>query len=277
MSIKDDYQLKLAEISAIPDDEIKIPNNIPVGIYIQEADNLYHWCLADKDELVNAGLSWDLVSDLPRRAGALREAEALWNTLRFTGKDASKIWREKSPAAYDLKNKLLQAFRFAFRKENKLLDAVKAITKGNSHADMIQDLNDLKHLGEQKTDLLAAINFDMSLLDKAAETSVQMAKLLAAATDERDTHDETKRVRNKAFTYLKKAVDEIYEYGQFIFKQNDKRRWGYKSYYMYTRRKKNLRKAVSDGNIPSNSTAPGPRSEGVPDPYEEGQEAERGV
>ena len=39
---------------------------------------------------------------------------------------------------------------------------------------MIQDLNDLSYLGRTNRPLLEAIRFDMSLLEKAAQTSTDM-------------------------------------------------------------------------------------------------------
>ena len=60
-------------------------------MYIQEAENLYKWCLPDKDTLVKAGLDWKIVEDLPIRAGALREAVSNWETQRFTKQETSLL------------------------------------------------------------------------------------------------------------------------------------------------------------------------------------------
>jgi hypothetical protein len=80
MSNVEEYNTKLEVITAIPDDQIKTPNQIPVGIYIQEAEDLYKWCLPHKDELTVKGLDWTVVEDLPIRCGALSEA---WKTCLF--------------------------------------------------------------------------------------------------------------------------------------------------------------------------------------------------
>ncbi len=103
MSNRDDYLAKLATIQAIPTDQLK-KMNIPLDAYLQEAENLYHWCQADKTELTKTGLDWTLVDDLPIRAGACREAQSLWFKERFTKADAEKAWKEQSPAAYDLRD-----------------------------------------------------------------------------------------------------------------------------------------------------------------------------
>lgn len=248
MSSEQDYEIKLETLRAILKDQIKIPNNIPVDVYIQEADNLYQWCQQDKDALTAVGLAWELVTDLPLRIGALTEAEARWNTERFTRQEAKKKWEEGSKAAYDLRNRLLQQFRFAYRKDKELLKAVKAIGKGRKQADMIQDLNDLCVLGKGNPQPLNEINFDMSLLDKAAETAEQVARLLAEVTSVRDSDSETKTIRDQAFTHLKEAVDQVYECGQYVFRQTPGRRRGYRSNYMYMRRKRHERKAAAEKN-----------------------------
>jgi hypothetical protein len=76
MSNVEEYNMKIEVIKAIPDDQIKNPNSMPIRIYIQEAEHLYEWCQEDKDELTAKGLDWTVVEDLPVRCGALSEAES---------------------------------------------------------------------------------------------------------------------------------------------------------------------------------------------------------
>jgi hypothetical protein len=68
---KSNYDQKIAEIKAIPDENVKLPT-LPVSEAVQEAENLVAWCQADKSILTKAGLDWALVDDLPLRAGACR-------------------------------------------------------------------------------------------------------------------------------------------------------------------------------------------------------------
>jgi hypothetical protein len=234
MSTKEDYEAKLEVIIAIPDDRIKTPSSIPVDVYIQEAENLYHWCQEDKDVLVARGLDWALVDDLPMRSGALREAESLWNKERFSQEEAQGKWAEESPLAYDLRNELLHHFHFAFRHDTALSGKVGAIAEGGSHADMLQDLNDLCVLGKDNQELLAKIDFDMTLLDQAAQTADEMASLLGEATRDRADYGETKKIRDQAFTLLKEAVDEICSVGQYVFWRNESRFRGYRSHYLHS-------------------------------------------
>lgn len=240
MSNSQDYEAKIEAIKAIKANQIKAPKHIPVGLYAQEAENLYRWCQEDKELLVARGLSWDLVADIPARIGALMEAESLWNKQRRSREESAKQWEELSAAAYELKNNLVHEFRFAFRHDDKLVRAVRTLGKTRSHAGMIQALNDLSVFGKGHTDLLGQINFDISQLDLAAETSSNAGHLLAAAISDREACKDSKIIRDQAFTYLKMAVDEIYHFGRLVFWRDNERIQGYRSDYLYRKRIKKL-------------------------------------
>jgi hypothetical protein len=235
MSSQEDYAAKLPEIQAIPDDQVKI-HIMPVDAFLQEAENTYQWCQQDKTQLVAAGLDWNLVDDLRVRAGALREAQTLWFKVRFTREEADKEWLEKSVAAYDLRDQLLHDFRFAFRKQPDLMNRVGDVADGAGHADMIQDLYELASLGRDHIDLLQAISFDSTLLDTAALTADELADSLSRATTEREDNSAEKIIRDKAFAYLKLALDEIRACAQYVFWRDEERLKGYVSQYYKRRR-----------------------------------------
>ncbi|MDY6934062.1 MAG: hypothetical protein SVZ03_07555 [Spirochaetota bacterium] len=238
MSNVEDYKQKIEEIQAIGDDEIRSPSNIPVDIFLQEAENLYHWCQEDKEELTANGLDWELVLDVPARCGALREAQSKWITSRFSQEEAQKRWAEDSPQAYDMRNEFLHSFRFAYRRLPDLLGRVNAIAHGYGHADMIQDLNDLSVLGKDNPEPLERINFDMTLLDKAADMADRMSDLLGVTTVERADSSESIKIRNKAYTHLRYAIDEIRAFGLYVFWRDEARYKGYTSEYNRKRRSK---------------------------------------
>ena len=52
---KTDFNAKLKEIKAIPDEDVKQPN-MPVGEAVQEAENQVAWCRDDKAKLIKVGL-----------------------------------------------------------------------------------------------------------------------------------------------------------------------------------------------------------------------------
>ncbi len=112
-----------------------------------------------------------------------------------------------------------------------MLARVDEIAQGNSNSGMAQDLNDLAVLGKGHTGLLAAINFDHALLYHAAELFYRMGDLHGATNSERKDDSEVMVIRNKAYTLLKQAVDEIRECGKFAFWRNPDRLKGYVSDY----------------------------------------------
>ncbi len=248
MSSKNDYEKKLDLIGAIDEKQIKHHRNIPVGVYLQEAANLYNWCQEDRKKLTTHGLSWQLVKELPLRAGALREAEALWNEQRNTKKEATGQWKKIAPGTRKFKNQLLEYFRFAFRNDNQLLEKVKGVTEGKTNADLVQGLNDLCVLGKAHTALLEEINFDMTLLDGAAERGKSVSTLLARVNAEKIEHNEARIIRDKAYFFLKQVMDEIYSFGKFVFRDNEERRRGYRSDYMHNRLGRHRHKVAGNDN-----------------------------
>ncbi len=250
MSNRDDYLTKLPVIQALPADQLK-KMSMPLDIYLQEAENLYHWCLSDQADLTKAGLDWILVTDLPVRAGACREAQSIWFKERFTKDEAEKLWQEKSPAAYDLRDEILRAMRFAYRKMPDLLSRVAAIADGSGHADMLQDLNDCAVLGKEHSAPLTAISFDLTRLDTAAATAAELSELYARATTNRTDNSDSRLIRDQTFVHLKEAVDEIRECGQYVFFKNPDRLKGYSSAYL--RKQRNARKNTATDEPAENS------------------------
>jgi hypothetical protein len=148
---------------------------------------------------------------------------------------AQKEWGEKSPAAYELRDELLHHFFHAFYKLPDLYSRTQKIAEGNTHADMIQDLSDLAALGRANTQPLKSIGIDLSLLDKAATLSEQMAVLLANSNGKKLEDNKLRILRDKAYTHMKEAVDEIRRCGQYVYWKDEQRYKGYISHYLKRR------------------------------------------
>lgn len=86
---------------------------------------------------------------------------------------------------------------------------------------------------------MTAVGFDLTLLDTAASTSAEMAALLSQSTTDRKKENVNRIIRDKAYTYVKQALDEVRACGQFVFWRDDARSKGYVSQYFKNRRKKN--------------------------------------
>jgi len=227
---KEHFDALAAEIEAITVAETKQPN-MPIDRFLQEAANLDVWSKGDVATLINIGVAQATFDALPIRAGALRYAQSAWMKDRYSKEEARQEWDTQSPVALELKNELEHAFRFAFRHRPDLLNKVKAIEAGTGNEDMVQDLSDLSVLGKANLPLLTAIAFDATKLDTAETMSSDMSALLAAMNGERAENNSAKTTRDKAFTLLKNAVDEIREAGKYVFWKDPDRLKGYYSQY----------------------------------------------
>ena len=119
-----------------------------------------------------------------------------------------------------------------------LLATLEEIADGGSNADMIQDLNDLSVVGKKNTGLLLKMNFDPSLLEKAAEMANDGAEILARSNGDRRENNAKRVIRDKAFIHLKTFVDEIQAAGKYVFRGSEERLKGYLNAY-YKRKSKN--------------------------------------
>lgn len=225
-----DYAAKLATLQAIDPQTLHKPN-IPIRVYLQEAENIFNWVQQDQVQLQSAGLDWALVQDLNIRIGALREAESIWFRERFGREEAQQQWDQDAPVAYALRDQLLRAMRYGYRRDASLLKRVADIAAGSGHADMIQDLNDIATLGRANAEPLAAVGVAVEQLDQAAATSDAMGELLAQVNGERSDGNRARIIRDLAYTHLKEAVDEIRDAGQYVFWDNEARLEGYYGKY----------------------------------------------
>ncbi|GAA4274322.1 hypothetical protein U6A24_15200 [Aquimarina gracilis] len=230
---KENFDQKLSVLNTIAPNEVKMPN-MPIDAMLQEAENLFVWASEDKMTLTNnSGLDWDTFGeDLPTRAGALRHAQSVWISERYSQEEANKTWKLESPKAYQLRDDLLDDFRYAFRKRPDLLARVRQIANGRGDANMIQDLSDLSILGESNPEELTVSKFKMEKLDTAAQLSSDMAELLAKANGATQENSLAKLVRDRAFTHLKEALDEVRAAGKYVFKNEPERFKGYVNQYL---------------------------------------------
>ena len=245
MSDRQDYDACYNAFMAIPDEEVKTPD-MPVNVAIQENENLYLWSLDDKTELMGAGLPETTIDSLTVRNGACRTAEAMWKREQHTPQDAQKEWEERSPAAYELHGRLLHTFRYAYRNDQRLLKKVSDIADGSGDADMIQDLSNLAALGEDNPEPLALINFDVTLLQQAATTADELAIVLARANGEKEIDSQVKITRDRAYSYMQQAANEIKNCGRYVFWKDEDRLKGYRNIY------KNKHKKSGDNSVNNN-------------------------
>jgi hypothetical protein len=245
---KESYEAKQASIETIGDDVVLTPDK-PVAIALQEAEDQYVWCQKDKDALVSAGLDWTLVEDLQARASACRYIQSEWQKDYKSLEEAQLEWKAKSPEAYALRDELLHHFFHAYRNQSDLKSKVQKIADGDGNADMIQDLSDISVLGKANPEPLQQIGLDLNLLDNAATMADAMSELLARSNGFKMSDNKLKVQRDKAYTYLKMALDEIRCHGQYVFWRNEDRKKGYVSKYYRQRPASSKEKAEEKSEV----------------------------
>ena len=226
MNYQDDFELWEEAIVNVPLNEIKTPTE-PVKDFVARVETLAKDANEDREVLAGAGMDVQLIDDLTPLGGALRYCQANWMSVYKAQEEATLLWREQAPLAFEFRDELLHDFSFAYRDHSDILKKVMRIREGGSKADMVQDLIEEAVLGEKYPEPLNLINFDLTKLDKARNLSRSMAELLATANGEADEGNETKVLRDKAFTLLFEKDSTIREYGRYVFWKNDDKRSRY--------------------------------------------------
>lgn len=230
MSNRTEFENLKETLEAIPENEVKLPN-MPVEVFIIEAESLYNTALVDKEKLLARGLKAEVIDNLPFGVGALSYAEGEWDTERFAKEEAEKEYNIKSPDGFKLRSNLLDELSFAYDGDSMLESRVDSIRKGSGNADMIQDLMALALLGKKNPEPLTQTNFDFTLLDKSEELSAELAAILGKANGTREDNSPNKLMRDKAYTYLKQQVDIVRKYGKFVFRDDENHAAKYASEY----------------------------------------------
>jgi hypothetical protein len=204
---------------------------VPVHALIQEAEDLYHWAMQDREALLTVGISSQTLEQLHSLALILCEAQGAWNCARKTQSDARKNAIEASRKAFQFRARLVHDMLYAYRELPDALAALREIAQGNGYTDIIQDLMNLKTIGASYPQPLEKINFDFTRLEKAAFMAEGLGTLLAVANANDSSASSNKTTRDTTYARLKTVMTEVRLAGKYLFYQNAQRRLGYRSDY----------------------------------------------
>ncbi|MFA8300576.1 MAG: hypothetical protein ACEPOV_10470 [Hyphomicrobiales bacterium] len=246
---------------AISKEKVKTPN-MPVDIAIQEAENQYQVAKEYEQNLTDVGLQTETIELLSKCANALREAQSNWMANYHAQQEAIKNWDNKKPEGFTLQKSLSKTFRYAYRKNEKLLSNVRNIARGSSDSNMIQDISDYAKFGKNNPSYLEDINFDLTKMDDAALLSASFADLYAKAEKQKKLQYKHKEIRDRIFTILKNTLDEIRNCGKFVFDEDTVVRKLFTSNY---RRKHNKKKKTSNEDENQNNDKPINEDNGKPE------------
>ncbi|MCP4221433.1 MAG: hypothetical protein GY765_42800 [bacterium] len=114
------------------------------------------------------------------------------------------------------------------------------MTKDNDVAGIVQSFWNLHVLGTRNLDMFKNLPGVPAQLEQLATWGQEIKTASSLAHTARKTPSETKPLRDRVFTHLKQAVDEVRVCGRFAFKGNKERLAGYRSTYL--RQKSNQQK-----------------------------------
>jgi hypothetical protein len=215
-SNKAEYEARLPEILKQEIGSTRVCGDLPI-IMISNGEKLYNRAMKDKDALVAAGLSEETLVCLKEAPGACRySVSELKAAMEFKSK-----WHEESPRGHEMCDKIIAALLYALRGYPDLLKIVREMSKGTSNSALVQKLQDISTFGTAHKDLLEQINFDMSLLDEAAELSACLGNLLGSISTDTDAAAAARIIRDKSYCYLKNVIQVVRACGQYVFR-NDK-------------------------------------------------------
>ncbi|WP_321515996.1 hypothetical protein [Marinifilum fragile] len=230
MSDQQDLLDHLEEINAVPEENIKYCD-IPYWIFIGEVESLHSRAKQDLPMLLAFNFDATKLDRMLSLTGAMRTAQANWETKQTLKQVAVENWRKEAPIMYELHDELIDFMEFAFRNHEDLLNRLSAIKEGDSKADTIQDMASLSVLGKDNVELLTAVNFEVEKLDAAAVIADRMGTLLGEVNGKMYFEDDIKLTRDRCYTLLREVVDEVRNYGKFVFRKNHEKRQGYISKY----------------------------------------------
>ena len=181
--------------------------------------------------LVKSGLNSEYIDTLADRIGAYAVAESEYNAIAFAKNEAKKEWIKIEPEAVELKRTLMHYLRFVFKRNNMTaeLKSIGEIAKGKGRRDLMLDLMDLHKLAQRHTELLTTVAVDPLIVDEANNMFEKLRNLLGDINSEPEETEAKKLMVQKAYTYLWEAVDNIREFGQFVFWKDDEKADLYRS------------------------------------------------
>ncbi len=219
MITRTDFEKEKEAILSIKKEDILSPN-IPINIFIDEATRLHLCSNRDRDKLINENLDPDLIDSIPSRANALRYLQSLWMKDYDIYKERNEEWIKLKEQGKNLRSVMIHYFKYAYRDNKSIINNVKRIIKSNSNASIIQDLHDLAIIGKEYPNELLKTTFNIDDLDKSINLSIKMGESMAKSKIYSKHSTNSKIIRDRAYTHLKIATDEIRRVGKFTFWRN---------------------------------------------------------
>jgi len=226
------------EAMEIPFKEVLLPS-MPVDELIMEAENTKYHVQMDRELFVEKGYDASKIDKIEYAIQFLQMSQSDWLVEFNNKKDVELKWKDISEKANSLHRSIIHDMRFGYRNNPELLSKLSRIAEGNSNADLVQDFSDMVELANAYPEPLKLINMDFEKFEQANDYKTTIRNVLGEVNGVRISgNKEKKEVRDKAYTYLKRIIDEIRDYGKYIFWQDEEKMKVYSSNYRRKSRSK---------------------------------------
>ncbi|MBI3071381.1 MAG: hypothetical protein HYY84_04555 [Deltaproteobacteria bacterium] len=254
MKAKNELEKLLPKLAAISATDVAEPDR-PVATIVQEALDLADAAHRYRASLLAVGVDAAIIDGLAERAKALSAAQTEWTNTRETGLPATL--HAAVDRATELRRDIVDSALYALRNDDAALDVIARIRDGEGVADLCQDLKDLGVLVERNRAAFDRVDFDFEDVTRARAIADEVQKGHAEATTKKAL-DDKKDLRNRAFTYLDEAVDEVRAAGLFAFRRDaDATRTSlFRSAYALRRGRKSRAAAPASASASAPATAP---------------------
>lgn len=212
-------------------DEEAIKPNIPIGVFLQEAYSMFWFAQDDREKLFGAKLDPALYYELPRRIQHLRRCEAVWWKARYGLTPIEAEYRRVKELGLKTRTELLRHFSHLARHDMDFDKIVENIEQGEGDLEDMFDLRSLNKLCNQYKDKLLEIRVEPQLLEDVAFCTENIFNLYTQRELD-DIYEQRKQLtRNKAYTYLLVAVEEVRRCAYHVFWYDKEHLRGYLSEY----------------------------------------------
>ncbi|WP_437717786.1 hypothetical protein WMF45_16060 [Sorangium sp. So ce448] len=202
------------------DPAYEAPIDHPVSDTLQEARELeVALSKLGKEIYKKSRLSKDVGTSISARRDLLTAAESAWTEVRTL--PLSSDLRAQRKDAEALKRDAIAALRYFLAADEEVERRIDGILLGTGVADLVSDLSQLAELLEQHRDALARAD----LPKRAPERARELAAALSSGAAERAVDpggNAGMALRNRAFWWLREAMDEIRAAGRYVYRDERK-------------------------------------------------------
>ena len=194
-----------------------VPLNMPYEEAVHEGERVAALAQKYGDFLRKSAIDPELLKTVTGRAGAFAYTVSMADIFRKGGQDNNQKWQERKKVAYNLRRKIQKILLYVFRRDEGTKKRIAKVMGGRGDLDMIKDLLSYYQLAMEKGDDIRKANIDMDIFLQASSLHAELTELVTFIAIDPDSINMAQQTCLKAWTFLKEALDEIYEAGRIVF------------------------------------------------------------